>query len=258
MQNHNQTTFSYTANTLHHAYKSQRNTLLPLLKKTKDKAALKKIHLALLSIDLSIQIFNDANRQFPLINNEILREGKQNITLISHRESTAKTLKKSIATLNSLDSIIFEKKMHYSLELSENRGENIPIQIASNILKESAFLFTHVLHTLYENKDTQKTSQTITAHLEYILGLNIIEPISSGKTFYKEILKERRKYANSKDKKDKLETFIFNAHHFSLATLLFIKHWIGYKEYTLEDAQKELNTKINDILHQRKSKPISK
>lgn len=251
MQNTINNTLAYTSSTLLHAYTKRRNELIPLLKEEKDEEILKKIHLALLSIDLCIQIFNDANRNFPLINKEILEQGRQNIALVKNKTAGIKKLKKGIVALNELDSIIFKQKMHYSIELSDSDSKEIPAQIASNILKENAFLFTHVLHILYDNANQENVFNTMTTHLKYILGLCIIDPISSGNDIYKEMLKEREKYTMTNE----IDTFIFNSHHFCLTILLFTKHWMGYKEYSLEAAEKDLNDKINDILKQRQSNP---
>ncbi len=251
MQNSLNNTLAYTSSTLLNAYKKRRNELTPLLKEEKDEEILKKIHLALLSIDLCIQIFNDANRNFPLINKEILEQDNTNIALIKNKTSGLKKLKKAMAALNELESIIFKQKMHYSMELSNSDSKEIPAEIASNILKENAFLFTHVLHVLYDNADQEKVFNTITAHIKYILGLCIIDPISSGNDIYKEMLKEREKYTMVNE----VDTFIFNSHHFCLTILLFTKHWMGQREYSLEKAEKDLNDKINDILKQRQSNP---
>lgn len=244
-------TFVYTSSTLLSAYTKRRNELLLLLKEEKDEDILKKIHLALLSIDLCIQIFNDSNRSFPVINKEILGQGDQNIALIKNKTAGIKKLKKALADLNELDSIVFRQKMYYSIELANSNSKAIPTEIASNILKENAFLFTHVLHVLYGNVDQKKVFNTITAHIKYILGLCIIDPISYGKDIYKEMLNERSKYTMTNE----MDTFIFNSHHFCLTILLFTKHWIGFKEYSLEEAEKDLNDKINDILKQRQSNP---
>jgi hypothetical protein len=252
MQNN---TFAYTSSTLLNAYKKRRNELTPLLKKEKDEAKLKKLHLALLSIDLCIQIFNDANRNFPIINKEIIDQDNQNIALVKNKTAGIKKLKKGIATLNEQNSIIFEKKMYYSIELSNSDSNQIPSEIASNILKENAFLFTHVLHVLYDNSDQEYVFNAITAQIKYILGLCIIDPISSGKDIYKEILDEREKYKKSDDITNEIENFILNSHHFCLTLLLFTKHWMGQRKYSLEDAEKDLNEKINDILKQRQSNP---
>ena len=251
MQNTISNTFAYTSSTLLNAYKKRRNELTPLLKETKDEEVLKKIHLALLSIDMCIQIFNDANRNFPLINKEILEQDNKDIALIKNKTSGMKKLKKGIAALDDLDSVIFKQKMYYSIELSNSESKQIPAEIASNILKENAFLFTHVLHVLYDNTNQEKVFNTITAHIKYILGLCIIDPISSGNDMYKEILEERKKYEMITE----LDTFILNSHHFCLTLLLFTKHWMGYREYSLEIAEKDLHDKINDILKQRKSNP---
>ena len=251
MQNSLNNTFAYTSSTLLNAYKKRRSELVPLLKEEKDEDKLKKIHLALLSIDLCIQIFNDANRNFPLINKEILEHDNTNIALIKNRTSGLKKLKKGIAALNEQDSNIFDKKMYYSIELANSNTDQIPAEIASNILKENAFLFTHVLHVLYDNADQEDVFNTITAHIKYILGLSIISPISSGKDIYKEMLEEREKYTMENE----VDTFIFNSHHFCLIIQLFTKHWMGYREYSLKEAEVELNNKINDILKQRESNP---
>ncbi|RUM71649.1 MAG: hypothetical protein DSZ08_02700 [Sulfurovum sp.] len=248
--------YAYTANTLHDAYNKKRHTLLPLLKETKEKEDLKKIHLALLSIDMCIQLFNDANRNFPLINQEILREEQQSIALTKEKKSSLKYLEEALQALNDTKNIIFEKQMHYSIALLENSSSTqIPAVVASNILKESAFLFTHVLHTLYHGDNAVEVSKTMTAFIQYLLGLQLLEPISFGENIYEEILKEREKHFSSDETKSDLENFIFDAHHFSLLTLLFVKHWMGFKEYALEDAEKDLNEKINTILNQRKSNP---
>lgn len=251
MQDTVNNTFAYTSSTLLNAYTKRRNELIPLLKEEKDEETLKKIHLALLSIDLCIQIFNDANRNFPIINKEILEQGNQNIALIKNKTSGIKKLKKGIAALNELESLIFKQKMHYSIELSDSDSKEIPAQIASNILKENAFLFTHVLHVLYDNANQEEVFNTITAHIKYILGLCIMDPISSGNDIYKEMLNEREKYSMTNE----IDTFIFNSHHFCLTILLFTKHWMGHREYSLEAAEKDLNDKINDILKQRQSNP---
>lgn len=251
MQNTVNNTFAYTSSTLLNAYKKRRNELTPLLKEEKDEEILKKIHLALLSIDLCIQIFNDANRNFPLINKEILEQGNQNIALVKNKTAGIKKLKKGIAALNEVESLIFKQKMHYSIELSNSDSKEIPAEIASNILKENAFLFTHVLHVLYDNTNQEEVFNTLTAHIKYILGLCIIDPISYGNDIYKEMLDEREKYTMTND----IDTFIFNSHHFCLTILLFTKHWMGHKEYSLEAAEKDLNDKINDILKQRQSNP---
>jgi|GEM_PF-4451253 len=251
MQNTINNTFAYTSSTLLNAYTKRRNELLLLLKEEKNEDILKKIRLALLSIDLCIQIFNDANRNFPLINKEILEQGNQNIALVKNKTAGIKKLKKGIATLNELNSLIFKQKMHYSIELSNSDSKEVSAEIASNILKENAFLFTHVLHVIYDNANQEEIFNTITAHVKYILGLCIIDPISSANDIYKEILNEREKYTMTNE----IDTFIFNSHHFCLTILLFTKHWRGYKEYSLEAAEKDLNDKINDILKQRQSNP---
>lgn len=251
MQNNLDNTFAYTSSTLLNAYKKRRSELAPLLKEEKDEDKLKKIHLALLSIDLCIQIFNDANRNFPLINKEILEQDNKSIALIKNRTSGIKKLKKGIAALNEHGSNIFDKKMYYSIELANSNTDQIPVEIASNILKENAFLFTHVLHVLYDNAGQEDVFNTITAHIKYILGLSIIAPISFGKDIYKEMLEEREKYTMENE----VDTFIFNSHHFCLTIQLFTKHWMGFKEYSLEEAEKDLNDKINDILKQRESNP---
>ncbi|MCF6330070.1 MAG: hypothetical protein L3I99_00810 [Sulfurimonas sp.] len=247
MQNN---TFAYTSSTLLNAYKKRRNELTPLLKKKKEKDEEKKIHLALLSIDLCIQIFNDANREFPKINKLIIEKENKNIPLIKNKTSGIKKLKKGIAALDEHDNIIFKRKMHYSIELANSSSNQIPSEIASNILKENAFLFTHILHVLYNNENQKEVFNAISAQLKYIMGLCIIEPISTGKDIYKEILKEREKYDNTSDE---LESFILNSHHYCLTILLFSKHWMGYRKFSLEEAEKALNEKINDILKQRKS-----
>lgn len=251
MQDTANNTYAYTSSTLLNAYKKRRNELTPLLKEEKDEEILKKIHLALLSIDLCIQIFNDANRNFPTINKEILEQGNQNIALVKNKTAGLKKLKKGIAALNELESLIFKQKMHYSMELSNSDSKEVPAQIASNILKENAFLFTHVLHVLYDNANQEEVFNTLTAHIKYILGLCIIDPISSGNDIYKEMLNEREKYSMTNE----IDTFIFNSHHFCLTILLFTKHWMGHREYSLEAAEKDLNDKINDILKQRQSNP---
>ena len=251
MQDTANNTYAYTSSTLLNAYKKRRNELTPLLKEEKDEEILKKIHLALLSIDLCIQIFNDANRNFPTINKEILEQGNQNISLVKNKTAGIKKLQKGIAALNELDSIVFKQKMHYSIELSNSDSKEVPAQIASNILKENAFLFTHVLHVLYDNANQEKVFNTLTAHIKYILGLCIIDPISYGNDIYKEMLNEREKYTMTNE----IDTFIFNSHHFCLTILLFTKHWMGHREYSLEAAEKDLNDKINDILKQRQSNP---
>ncbi len=247
MQNN---TFAYTSSTLLNAYKKRRNELTPLLKRKKEKDEEKKIHLALLSVDLCIQIFNDANREFPKINKLIIEKENKNIPLIKNKTSGIKKLKKGIAALDEHDSIIFKKKMHYSIELANSSSNQIPSEIASNILKENAFLFTHILHVLYNNENQEEVFNAISAQLKYILGLCIIEPIANGSDIYKEILKEREKYDNTADE---LENFILNSHHYCLTILLFTKHWMGYREFSLEEAERALNEKINDILKQRKS-----
>ncbi len=250
MQNN---TFAYTSSTLLNAYKKRRNELIPLLKQKKEKEEEKKIHLALLSIDLCIQIFNDANREFPKINELILNQDNKNIALVKNKTSGMKKLKKALAALDKQDGLIFKRKMNYSIELSDSTSNQIPSDIASNILKENAFLFTHVLHELYNNENQKEVFEAITAQLKYIMGLCIIEPISSGRDIYKEILNEREKYEKSDKFADELENFIFNSHHYCLTILLFTKHWMGYRKFSLEEAEKALNEKINDILKQRKS-----
>jgi len=251
-------TFAYTSSSLLKAYKKRQNELYPLLKeKTRDEEGKKKVHLALLSIDVAMQIFNDANRSFPVINKEILEHANQNIPLVKNQTAGIKKLKKAIDSFSELDAPVFEKKLHYSIELCQSQSKQIPATVASNILKESSFLFTHVLHLLYNNENQEKVFDSITAQVEYILGLNIIQPISAGKEVYKEMLQERIEYKTSEDMKDELENFIFNAHHFSLLTLLFVKHWLGFQSYGLEEAEQDLNTKINDVLNQRKSTPVS-
>jgi len=65
------------------------------------------------------------------------------------------------------------------------------------------------------------------------------------------MLNEREKYTMTNE----IDTFIFNSHHFCLTILLFTKHWMGHREYSLEAAEKDLNDKINDILKQRQSNP---
>ncbi|RLA68469.1 MAG: hypothetical protein DRQ78_00195 [Epsilonproteobacteria bacterium] len=255
MQNTVNNTFAYTSSTLLNAYKKRRSELVPLLKEEKDKEKLKKIHLALLSIDLCVQIFNDANKNFPIINKEILKQDNQNINLEKNQTAGIKKLKKGIEDLSEVDSLIFRKKMYYSIELSNSNSKEIPAQIASNILKENAFLFTHVLHILYDNANSKNVFNTITAHVKYILGLCIIEPVSAGRDIYKEIIQEREEYKTSDDMENEIESFIFNSHHYCLTILVFTKHWLGHKEYSLEKAENDLNDKINNILKQRESNP---
>lgn len=246
-------TFAYTSSTLLNAYKKRRNEFLPLLKQKNEEDEEKKIHLALLSIDLCVQIFNDANREFPKINKIITEQASKNIPLVKNKTSGIKKLKKGLAALDNQDGLIFKRKMHYSIELSESLSKQIPSEIASNILKENAFLFTHILHVLYDNADQKNVFDAITAQLKYIMGICIIEPVSSGKDIYKEIINEREKYEKSDKFSDELENFIFNSHHYCLTILLFTKHWMGYREFSLEEAEKALTEKINDILKQRKS-----
>lgn len=253
MQNN---TLAYTSSTLLNAYKKRRNELIPLLKQKKEKDEEKKIHLALLSIDLCIQIFNDANREFPKINKLIIDQENKSILLVKNKTSGIKKLKKGLAALDEQDGLIFKRKMHYSIELADSTSNQIPLDIASNILKENSFLFTHILHVLYNNESQEAVFNAITAQLKYIIGLCIIEPISAGKDIYKEILNEREKYKKSDKFTDELESFIFNSHHYCLTILLFSKHWMGYKEFSLEEAEKALNEKINDILKQRKSNSV--
>lgn len=250
MQNN---TFAYTSSTLLSAYKKRREILLPLLKQKNEKDEEKKIHLALLSIDLCIQIFNDANREFPKINKIILDQKNKNISLIKNKTSGIKKLKKALKVLGEQDGLIFKRKMHYSIELADSTSNQIPSDIASNILKENAFLFTHILHVLYDNENKEEVFNAISAQLKYIMGLCIIEPVSAGKDIYKEILNEREKYKKSDKFADELESFIFNSHHYCLTILIFTKHWMGYRKFSLEEAEKALNEKINDILKQRKS-----
>jgi len=246
-------TYAYTSSTLLNEYKKIRQDLLPLLKKNTNEDEKKKIHLALLSIDLCMQIFNDANRDFPNINKEIMKQDGKDISLVKNRVSGTKKLKKGIVALSEQDNNIFDRKMHYSIELSNSTSDQIPAQIASNILKENAFLFTHILHVIYNNANQLDVFKAVTAHVKYISGLCIIEPISFGKNIYGEILIEREKYKKTDKIEDEIENFIFNSHHFCLTILLFTKHWMGHKEYSLEDAEKALTDKINSILKQRKS-----
>ena len=246
-------TFAYTSSTLLNAYKKRRDELTPLLKNNNNKDEEKKIHLALLSIDLCVQIFNDANREFPKINKLIIDKENKDVQLVKNKTSGIKKLKKGLAALDEQDGLIFKRKMHYSIELSNSTSNQIPSDIASNILKENSFLFTHILHVLYNNEDQKKVFDAITAQLKYIMGVCIIEPISNGKDIYKEIINEREKYEKSDKFSDELENFILNSHHYCLTILLFTKHWMGYKEFSLEEAEKALNEKINDILKQRKS-----
>jgi hypothetical protein len=244
---------AYTSNTLLNAYKKRQVELTPFLKNEENEEKIKKIQLAILSIDLCVQIFNDANRAFPVINKEILKQENQGFALVKNQTAGLKKLKKSIATLNKSDDIIFEKKVYYSLELSKSNLKEISKEMVSNILKESAFLFTHILHLLYNNENQEEVFNSITAHIKYLLGLCIIEPVSFGIVVYKEILQEREKYEAT----DEIDTFIFNAHHFCLSTLLFSKHWMGQKEYLLEEAEKDLNDKINAILKQRQNQKLN-
>ena len=248
-----QNTFAYTTSTLLSAYKKRREELLPLLKEKIDKEEEKKIHLALLSIDLCIQIFNDVNREFPKINEKIIDKDDKYIDLIKNRTAGIKKLKKGIDALNEHNSIVFDKKMNYSIELANSTSKQIPAIIASNILKENAFLFTHILHLLYNNENQNDIFNAITAQIKYLAGTCIIEPVSYGVDIYKEMLKEREKYEKSDKYSEELENFIFNSHHFCLTLLIFSKHWMGYRKFSLEDAEKALNEKINDILNQRKS-----
>ena len=96
-------TLSYTSSTLLKAYKKRRDELLPLLKEKKNEDELKKIHLALLSIDLCIQIFNDANRDFPVINKEITAQDNQSISLIKNKTSGITKLKKGLEAFGIRD-----------------------------------------------------------------------------------------------------------------------------------------------------------
>jgi len=251
MTNSTNNSFAYTSSTLLNAYKKKRNELVPLLKEKKEEDFLKKVHLALLSIDLCVQIFNDANRSFPLINKEILEQAKENIPLVKNKTASLKKLKKGLHSLNPDNNLILNQKLHYSIELSDSTSKEIPAEIASNILKENAFLFTHILHTLYENQAQEEVFDAMTAHIKYMLGLCVIEPISPSKDIYQEILKEREKYQFINE----IETFILNAHHYCLTILLFVKHWTGQREFSLADAEKSLNDKINAILKQRQSNP---
>ena len=252
MQNN---TFAYTSSTLLNAYKKRRSELTPLLKEKKEEEEQKKIQLALLSIDLCVQIFNDANREFPKINKEILAQGNHAIALVKNKTAGIKKLKKSLEDLDEQNGLIFKRKMHYSIELSYSDSNQIPSEIASNILKESSFLFTHVLHVLYNNPNQKDVFNTLTNQIKYLLGICIIDPISYGKDIYKEILNERDKYKKSDEFSNEIENFILNSHHYCLTILLFTKHWMGQREYTLEEAEKDLNEKINDILKQRQSNP---
>jgi len=249
-------TFSYTSITLHDAYKQKRHALLPLLKEEKDEQKKKKIQLALLSIDLCVQIFNDANRAFPVIDKEIVEQSQQSIPLVENRHELLERLKTSLSIIETYNKDIFEGKMYYSKELSLSKSASLPVEIVSSILKENAFLLTHILHLLYSAKDNKEAFRQISAYIQYLIGLNVIEPVSSKESSYMEILEQREKYKTEKEVKNELETFIFNSHHFCLVTLLFVKHWMGFKEYGLEDAEKDLNDKINVILKQRKNTPI--
>lgn len=251
MENKVNSTLAYTSTTLLESYKQRRKFFLPLLKEEKDKEKLKKIHLALLSIDLSVQIFNDANKIFPLINKEILEHSEEDIELIKNKTTSIEKLKKGLEELNSEDNIIFKQKLYYSIELSNTSSKKIPSLIASNILKENAFLFTHILHSLYNNYNEEESLDIITSHLKYLIGISVIEPISSLKELFKEMIEQREKYVIQNE----IETFIFNSHHYCLMILLFTKHWSGEKEYALESAEKELNEKINAILKQRQANP---
>jgi len=97
------------------------------------------------------------------------------------------------------------------------------------------------LHVLYDNQNKEEVFNAITDQIKDLLGLCIIEPISFGKDVYKEILDEREKYEKSDEFKNEVENFIFNSHHFCLTIILFVKHWEGRKDFSLEDAEKELN-----------------
>jgi hypothetical protein len=250
MQTNMNNTLTYTSTTLLNAYKKRQTELTLFLKdKERDEEKIKKIQLAILSIDLCVQIFNDVNRTFPIINKEILKQKNQEFPLIKNKIAGLKKLKKSIVALNKSNDIVFEKKMYYSIELSKSDSKEITSEMVSNILKENAFLFTHILHLLYNNENQEDIFNAITAHIKYLLGLCIIQPVSFGADVYKEMLQEREKY----ELRDEIDTFIFNSHHFCLSILLFSKHWIGQKEYLLEQAEKDLNEKINAILKQRKN-----
>jgi len=246
-------TLTYTSDTLLNKYKKQQSKLTSFLKDEKNEEKIKKIQLAILSIDLCMQIFNDANRAFPVINKEILKQKNQGFVLVKNKIAGIKKLKKSIAILGKSNDIIFEKKMYYSIELSKSNLKEISATMISNILKENAFLFTHVLHIIYNNEDQEIVFNSITAHIKYLLGLCIIKPVSFGTDVYKEMLKEREKY----EIVNEIDTFIFNSHHFCLSVLLFSKHWIGQKEYLLEEAEKDLNSKINGILKQRQNQKLN-
>ena len=256
MQTNMNNTLTYTSNTLLNAYKKRQNELIPFLKDAEneeDEEKIKKIQLAILSIDLCVQIFNDANRAFPIINKEILKQENQGFALVKNKTAGIKKLKKSIATLNESNDIIFERKMYYSIELLKSDLKEIDSIMVSNILKENAFLFTHILHIIYNNENQEEVFNSITAHIKYLLGLCIIEPVSFGADVYKEMLSERKKYEITNE----IDTFIFNSHHFCLSILFFSKHWIGQKEYLLKEAEKDLNDKINTILKQRQNQQLT-
>jgi len=240
---------NYTSTTLYESYKKRHTKFKSFLNDEKDDEKIKKIHLSILSIDLCVQIFNDANRTFPIINKEIKEQNNQNFALVKNKINRLKKLKKSIVSLNKSNNIMFDKKMYYSIKLSKSDLNDISSQMASNILKENAFLFTHILHLLYENEKGKEVFNMITTHIKYLLGLCIIQPVSFGANVYKEILNEREKY----EQVDEIDTFIFNSHHFCLSILIFSKHWLGEKEYLLKEAEIDLNEKINDILEQRKT-----
>jgi hypothetical protein len=244
----------YNATMLHSAYQSRRSSLLSLLKTEKEDT--KIIHLSLLSVDLAIQIFNDANRQFPRMEQNILLHSNSKIMFLKNRASDIKRIKKGLKILGESDPLAFERKMHESIALCTRKDEFILKEEASKILRENAFLFTHILYMLYSEEDQNKNFQMITAHLKFLFGLTAVDTFLSAKALYKEILNEREKYKHEDKIDNELETFILNVHHYCLGILIFVHTGVEKSEYSLEDAEKDLNEKINDILQQRKSNTV--
>ena len=249
------TTYMYNATRLHGTYQERRSSLLSLLKEKNPTN--KTIHLALLSVDLAIQIFNDANRQFPYINQHIQSHPNSKILFLKNREEEIKKIKKGLKILGENNPLAFERKMYQSISLCEEKETFLSKGNVSKILKENAFLFTHILYMLYSEEKQNKNFEMMNAHLKYLFGLTVIDTFSSGKALYKEILNEREKYKQEKKKDNELETFILNVHHYCLGILIYINTGLKKSKYSLEDAEKELNEKINDILKQRKSNTLN-
>ena len=168
-------------------------------------------------------------------------------TINNEKKEIITMLKETFKQLRVLDENILDKKemSHpHKHVLVDEKGKVCLIDFErarndltpSNVTGFAQFITSTNYGALLKEKGISLIDQ-----IKDLLGLCIIEPISIGKDVYKEILDEREKYKKSDEFKNEVENFIFNSHHFCLTIILFVKHWEGKKDFSLENAEKELN-----------------